>query len=340
MIVGLFLIFFQIVIGGITRLTGSGLSITKWEVVTGTIPPLNEEHWKDAFDLYKETPQYLKINAGMSISQFKFIYFWEYLHRLWARSMGMVFIFPFLIFWYRGYLSNRLLRRRLIVVFFLAGLVGLFGWIMVASGLNDRPWVSAYKLSIHLSLALVVLGYLHWTYLNYFVNKITATGGRGRTKSLLISFLVLICLQIVLGGLMSGLKASLIYPTWPTFKGSWIIPGELLNKQYWKWSSVVDYELTPLMPALVQFLHRSLGYVIFVVGLYITFRFYKLGIPRRGYLLMGLLFTQVVIGIAVLLNSVGSVPIFFGVMHQAVAILILLCVLYNVYRGFPDKVMI
>ena len=161
LVIGLVMIFFQIIIGGITRLTGSGLSITKWEIETGAIPPLNHDQWQDEFELYKRTPQYQKINQGMDLSRFKWIYFWEYLHRLWARSMGFVFLIPLVIFWLKGYLGVKGLKKDLLIVFLLAALVGMFGWIMVGSGLVERPWVNAYKLSIHLGLALI-------TVLNYY----------------------------------------------------------------------------------------------------------------------------------------------------------------------------
>ena len=156
---GLVMVFFQIFIGGVTRLTGSGLSITRWEVVTGAIPPLSQADWEEAFNLYQQTPQYHKINKGMTLGEFKFIYFWEYFHRLWARLMFFVFVFPFAWFWWRGMLSP-LLRRRLWVVVLLAGLEGFFGWIMVASGLTKRPWVNAYNLTLHLSMGIIIFGYL------------------------------------------------------------------------------------------------------------------------------------------------------------------------------------
>ena len=152
----------QVMIGGITRLTGSGLSITKWEIAVGTFPPMGDVAWNEAFELYKETPQYHKINKGMSVSEFKFIYFWEYFHRLWARTLGFVFIIPFGWFLYRKMIKKKLLRD-LIIIVILGGLVGVFGWIMVASGLINRPWVNAYKLTLHLNLAFIVYAYLFWT---------------------------------------------------------------------------------------------------------------------------------------------------------------------------------
>ena len=150
------MVFIQILLGGITRLTGSGLSITRWEIVTGTIPPLNQVDWNEAFDLYKATPQYQKINEGMSLDRFKFIFFWEYFHRVWARLMGFVFLIPFIIFLVRKSLSQKLIKR-LIVVIAIAAAAAVFGWIMVASGLIHRPWVNAYKLTIHLSLGIALI---------------------------------------------------------------------------------------------------------------------------------------------------------------------------------------
>ena len=168
--IGLFMVFMQIIIGGITRLTGSGLSITKWEIVTGTFPPLTEEAWHVEFDLYKETPQYQKINRNMNLSKFKFIYFWEYFHRVWARSMGFIFLFPFLYFWKKGYLDHTL-KKRLGITVGIAAIVAVFGWIMVASGLVNRPWVNAYKLTWHLSLALILYGYLFYVIYNVINRK-------------------------------------------------------------------------------------------------------------------------------------------------------------------------
>ncbi|MCB0588083.1 MAG: COX15/CtaA family protein, partial [Phaeodactylibacter sp.] len=217
LVIGLFMIFMQVVVGGITRLTGSGLSITKWEIVTGTLPPLTAQHWEEAFNMYKATPQYAKINQGMTMSEFKFIYFWEYIHRLWARLMGFVFIIPLAIFWARGMVDRPLLKR-LGVVFLLAALVASFGWIMVASGLIERPWVNAYKLTMHLSLALILFSYLLWTTFKTFQPRRPVLHS-GLLKKAANAITVVVALQIVLGGIMAGTKAGLFYPTWPDMNG-------------------------------------------------------------------------------------------------------------------------
>ncbi len=337
LLMGIVLIFVQVVIGGITRLTGSGLSITKWEVVTGTIPPLNADAWSEAFDLYKETPQYEKLNRGMSLSEFKWIYFWEYLHRLWARSMGFIFLIPFIFFVARGWLSSVMIKR-LLVVFLLAGLVGVFGWIMVASGLVDRPWVNAYKLSLHLGLALLVLGYLLWVTLQYRFPK--AVGDVQRSKAMRY-FIILIGLQIFLGGIMSGVKASLVYPEWPDYKGA-IWPTVLLDGSAWSVDNFVNYDESPMLAALVQFLHRSIGYVLIISILYMYYRYKvswkSMGLQHAPRMLIILLITQIVLGVGVLLKSIGTVPVGLGVAHQMVAIAILMTAVYIHYFGMkPSK---
>ena len=158
LLIGVVMVFFQIVIGGITRLTGSGLSITEWAPIMGTIPPLNAQEWEHAFDLYKETPQFLKINPDMDMGGFKAIFFWEWFHRLWARTMFGIFLIGFFYFLWKKWMPANL-RRHLLVIVGLGALEGMFGWIMVASGLKDRPWVNAYKLTVHLSIGLLIFSY-------------------------------------------------------------------------------------------------------------------------------------------------------------------------------------
>ncbi|MCL4109217.1 UNVERIFIED_CONTAM: hypothetical protein GTU68_062985 [Idotea baltica] len=331
MVLGVVMILCQILIGGITRLTESGLSITKWELVTGSIPPVGEGEWRIEFDRYKGTPQYKKINEGMSLRDFKFIYFWEYLHRLWARWMGLVFILPFLFFIYKGWLSGRIIKR-LVVVAGLAGAAGLFGWIMVASGLVDRPWVNAYKLSIHLGLALLVLGYLFWTLLLcVFPSEDKARGG---LVQVLLCYLGLVIVQILLGGMMSGMKASLVYPTWPDFHGE-MIPAVLLNLSSWNVDNFVDYDASTFMVSLVQLLHRSVAYLLVMSGLWLVWRYRYSRIFRCNKWIPSvfiiLLICQVLLGIWTLLGSIGAIPILLGVLHQLGGILILTYVILLYY---------
>jgi len=311
------MLFFQIVIGGITRLTGSGLSITKWEIVTGTIPPLNKQEWDQAFDEYMATPQFQKINQGMSLERFKWIYFWEYIHRLWARSMGFVFLIPLIYFWLKGYLSTKL-KKDLIVVFILAGIVGVFGWIMVASGLVNRPWVNAYKLTLHLGLALVTLSFLWWTYLK--TGKYISSQEYVRHQKIAKYLFILISIQILLGGMMSGMKAALMYPSFPKMNQDWIDP-IIFQASSWKVKHFIDYDQYAFLPALVQVLHRVTAFIILILFLRVMFKSFHLAVIRyMGFLLI----LQIVLGVLTLLNSIGSVPLFYGIAHQFIGIILLL----------------
>ncbi|MCW5923158.1 MAG: COX15/CtaA family protein [Saprospiraceae bacterium] len=333
LIVGLCMIAMQVVIGGITRLTGSGLSITRWEIVTGSVPPLSEAKWESEFELYRQTPQYQKINRGMSLSEFKFIYFWEYFHRLWARLMGLVFIFPFLWFLWRGMLSRRLMLH-LIVVVVLAGLEGFFGWIMVASGLIHRPWVNAYNLTLHLCMALVIFGYLLWTI--FIAYRPQPPGFANNSLRRMGWWLVGIAFfQIALGAMMSGSKAGLFYPTWPDMKGEYF-PAILLDGSHWVADSFIHYDTNPFMPALIQFLHRNTAYLLTFMVLYFAWRMRKIivtGDLRTGVVaLVAALLVQVLLGIVTLINCQGAIPVDLGVLHQAGAVLLFGVLLYVNYQ--------
>ena len=317
--IGVIMIFIQIVLGGITRLTGSGLSITRWEIVTGTIPPLNETRWNEEFDLYKRTPQFRKINTDITLSDFKFIYFWEYMHRLWARLIGIVFIGPFVLFMFKGWLTRKVYGDLGIAVL-LGAVVAAFGWIMVASGLVDRPWVSAYKLTIHLGLALVLYSWMVWIAFGQR-EKYKSSG----IKSILKLLTLLMSIQLLLGGLMSGMKAALYYPTWPDMYGEFF-PKVLIDRNIWSMDSFINYETGPL-PGVIQFGHRIFAYLIVVFVLMFLWRSRKKEIPEKIKILnlgLGILvFLQVTLGILTLINSSGSIPLTYGVMHQIGAIFLL-----------------
>ena len=337
LLAGLVMIFFQVVLGGITRLTGSGLSITKWDIVTGSLPPMGDLQWQEAFDLYKATPQYQKINQGMELSQFKFIFFWEYFHRLWARLMGFVFLLPLFYFLIRRYI-DRPLMIRLIVVFLLAALVASLGWIMVASGLIDRPWVNAYNLTIHLSVALLLFAYLAWTY--WWALR------RGDQNYILISpagkwltfILILLSAQLILGGMMSGMKAGLLYPTWPDMGGSFI-PKELMQGSNWQWSHFNQYDDHAFMGSLVQWLHRGVAYLLVLSLILFWFKSgLSASLVRRDLLRSGfLVLLQVTLGIFTVIHCVGYIPLWLGVAHQSVALLLLLSLLHNRFRIRTDN---
>ena len=249
---------------------------------------------------------------------FKFIYFWEYIHRLWARTMGMVFLIPFLLFWITKQFDKRLFFR-LVIVFLLAALVASFGWIMVASGLINRPWVNAYKLTMHLSLALVLYSYLFWTTLNVF-----RPGPPPIQHSVLRKWsnviLLILAVQIILGGIVSGMKAGLVYPTWPDMNGSFI-PDVLLHIDMWNVENFLAYDGSTFMPAFIQFFHRMTAYLL--VGLICWFAYHGIketSLPsfRNGqYLLVFMVFLQALVGILTVVNCIGQIPVGLGVLHQA-----------------------
>ncbi|MEO5906081.1 MAG: COX15/CtaA family protein [Saprospiraceae bacterium] len=334
---GVILVFVQILLGGVTRLTGSGLSITRWEIVTGAIPPMNQAQWIEAFDLYKATPQYQKINEGMELKHFKFIFFWEYIHRLWARMMGFIFLIPFLIFWFRKSISPWLLRR-LFVVVLLAALAAVFGWIMVASGLIDHPWVNAYKLTIHLGLGIALFIYLFFTWLTYRGYEKTPLQEKWSRR--VQGVIILALIQIGFGGFMSGMKAALIYPTWPKMNNSWF-PGILMDKKHWNFNTLLMYEKSGFMPAMIQFIHRNLAYLLALLILLLSY--WLVGVlDKRWYwvlfVLVGIIVVQIGLGITTLLGSVGSIPVLYASLHQGLGILFLTYLFYIHKIIQPDNI--
>lgn len=333
---GLVMVFMQIVIGGITRLTDSGLSITEWEVVKGTLPPMGEAAWEEAFQKYKDhTVQFEQLGKVRTLSDFKFIYFWEWFHRLWARTIGFVFLFPFIWFVFRKQLSGALMRRLGFVVLG-AATAAVFGWIMVKSGLNTEyyAWVNPYKLVMHLSIALVVYGLLLW--INFMawrpsVPHINAPSD----KRWIWSLVALTCVQIVFGGLMSGLKAGLAYPQFPDYAGQ-VVPHILFDSSQWTVENVV-YHKNVFMSALVQFLHRNTAYLLSVLMIYFVIRLGKSSLTPAlssgRWILLGSLGLQVTLGIITLmLCAGGQIPAFWGVLHQAAAIVLLSVTLWVAYQ--------
>jgi cytochrome c oxidase assembly protein subunit 15 len=324
---GVIMVFVQILVGGVTRLTGSGLSITRWDIVTGTIPPLNDTEWNQAFDLYKETPQYKQINQGMDLGEFKYIFFWEYFHRLWARSMGFVFLMPFLLFlWFK--LIGKDTLRRLGVVVLIAALAATFGWIMVASGLINRPWVNAYKLTVHLSLGISLFIFLWYTWLvERGISYFPVSSGWKRAIRVLIALAIV---QICFGGFVSGMKSALNYPTWPLMHGEYI-PQLIFDSAHWTKDSLLLYDQSGFMPALVQVIHRNLGYIIFFYCIVFAVKWIRTqqrDLHWLGWLLVGIIVVQVLLGILTLLGSKGSIPVFYGVLHQGIGILFLTTLIY------------
>ncbi len=256
----------MVVIGGITRITGSGLSITEWKIITGTIPPLSEEAWQKEFDAYKQIPQYKLLNSDFTLSDFKKIYFWEYLHRLIGRIIGVVFLLPFLFFWLKKKFPDGFVKKMLVLLL-LGALQGVIGWFMVASGLSENVYVSHYRLALHLISAFTVFGFTFWYALDLIYAEKKTEGNSSLKKISLILFSITI-LQIIYGAFVAGLKAGYGYPTWPKMGNEWFPSDIVALEPVWK----IFFE----GHAGVQFIHRYIDYVVVIIVGIIFFRSRKM----------------------------------------------------------------
>jgi len=307
------LVFVMIVVGGITRLTESGLSMVDWRPVTGLLPPLSEQEWQQAFEAYKQYPEYRVVNRGMALAQFKTIYWWEYAHRLLGRLIGLVFILPLIVFWIRGAIPGRF-KPRLVGLLILGGAQGLLGWYMVRSGLVDRPDVSHYRLTAHLGLALILFAALLWTALDFLAAR------RGlrhpRLRRWAMAFLGLVFAQCLLGAMVAGLDAGLAYNTWPDMGGSFLPP--------------LAFAMEPALinfvenPAMVQFAHRLGGYFVALAAVALFFRSLRNTVPAPAklgaFVLVLIVAGQILLGILTVLHHV---PVPLGALHQAMAVILL-----------------
>ena len=306
-----------LIVGGVTRLTFSGLSMVEWDPIMGIIPPITDAQWQAYFEKYQQFPEYQKIRAGMTVHDFKFIFFWEYLHRLLARTIGIVFLIPFAFFAARRWF-NRPLALRSVALFALGGMQGLMGWLMVASGLVDRPSVSHYRLAAHLSLAFIIFGYAVWLAREVSVRdqaqRIEPQAQRAMKRGL-TAVGVLLGIQIVYGAFVAGLKAGFFSNTFPLMGGR-LIPRSWLD-------------MDPLLinfvqnGATVQWLHRVLGTILGIAVIVLFVRTRKsaadAGSKRYATSLFALVLFQYVLGVITLVNAV---PVALGVAHQVTALLL------------------
>jgi cytochrome c oxidase assembly protein subunit 15 len=318
------LIVAMILVGGATRLTDSGLSITEWKPVTGVIPPLTLSAWQEAFDAYQKIPEYLELKRGMSLEGFKTIYWWEWSHRFLGRLIGVAFLMPFLAFWIAGYIPRALLPR-LAGLFMLGGLQGAVGWYMVKSGLVARVDVSQYRLAAHLGIAVAILGYTLWLIFDLGRERASVTPSDSRASAWIAgTVLVLIYLQILAGGLVAGLDAGFGYNTWPLINGAFV-PSGLGEAQPW----VLNLFENPLT---VQFDHRMLGYSVVLATIlqagWLTLRRAAPELVTSAFILMCLALLQATLGVWTLLLAV---PIGLGLAHQAGAILLFAAALYHLW---------
>lgn len=310
-----FLIFVMIVLGGVTRLTHSGLSMVEWQPLMGIMPPIGEVEWLRVFGQYKQSPEYQQVNLGMSLSEFKSIFYFEYAHRVLGRLIGLVFLVPLLIFWYQKRIPGQL-RRSLAFIFIIGGLQGLLGWYMVQSGLVDEPRVSQYRLIAHLGLAAALFGTLLWIMTGLaFKSKVDELVYDQQIKRLVIALVILVYLMILLGGLVAGLRAGLVWNTFPLM-GDRFIPIGLYEYSPWYMSIFEDR-------ATVQFHHRMVAYCISVLAVILFIVVARAEISRPYKLLVVswclLIGSQVVLGILTLLNVV---PVPLAATHQGLALLV------------------
>lgn len=320
-------IFALVLVGGATRLTDSGLSITQWKPIHGVIPPLSVEEWEEELELYRQIPEYQQINKGMSLDEFKNIYWWEWAHRFLARSVGVLFAVPFVFFLVTGRIEKRL-RWPLFGLFLLGGLQGAVGWWMVASGLVDRVDVSQYRLATHLTLACIIFAAILWVQrgLATYSEGPTPPDGLRRFAGLLV---LMVLVQIYLGGLVAGLDAGLSYNTWPLMDGAFI-PGDVFAIEP-AWRNFFEN------PKLVQLDHRLFGYLVWIAALAHMVMALRQASgtthARRTVVLFALVTLQAIVGIVTL---VFQVPFDAALTHQGGALIVLAFAVAH-YRGFHGE---
>ncbi len=332
LLIGVAMIIIQTLLGGVTRLSGSGLSITEWNVVTGTIPPLNHEQWLAEFAKYQRSPQYLYLNTDFTLEDFKYIFFWEWFHRLWARLIGVVFTVPFIFFMLKGYF-NRQMILPLVVLFIMGALQGAVGWIMVASGLTgDAIYVRPTRLAIHFVLAIILGCYVLWFALTLLIPDRERVHNT-RLKNLYWAIFIILVLQLIYGALMAGHKAATAAATWPTINGYWIPErmGYALDGH-----PLLENKIT------IHFIHRGLAYLlaVLITAAAVTAYKWKAVSPVfRKYRSLPLILVvlQVVLGICTILASMTIVPNKWGIfetlaeLHQLVAMFLVMSVVLQVY---------
>jgi cytochrome c oxidase assembly protein subunit 15 len=321
---GMFLVFLMVVVGAITRLTESGLSIVDWNVVMGSLPPMTESDWLSEFEKYKTSPEFLQKNFYFTLEDFKSIYWWEWGHRFLGRLIGLVFIIPCIIFWRKGFFKKEFLPR-LLFIFFLGGFQGFLGWYMVKSGLTAEPRVSHYRLAMHLSNALLTFGVIWWTVLDIRYPAVKHLRDKfPKIKQIWFITFILLVLQIVYGAFVAGKDAGQLFNTWPLMEGYIVHPAVTAT-------SFFDTLLNNL--AGIQFVHRTLAIVLYFSIFWLWLHSRKVNLRHDQRLGANLMFiivnVQFLLGVLTLLNAV---PIWLGVLHQAGAVALLTASLYFIYQ--------
>ena len=309
----LILIFFIIIVGGLTRLTNSGLSITEWELFKGILPPLNQVSWDFYFDQYKKIPQYKLLNYNMNLNEFKIIFYWEYFHRMLARVIGLFFLIPLIYF----YFTNKINKKYMLscyIIFLLILIQGIVGWYMVKSGLINDVTVSHYRLSIHLCLAFLIISIIFWLLKNIIKNKNKIFFSLSKKNIPFLFLILLIFLQIIFGAFVSGLDAGRIYQTWPLM-GYSLFPDDLVINNLNNFINFSNH-------SLVQFYHRNLAYLISIYIFALTLYIYKKKLTNLFNpikLLILILFIQIILGI---LTLVSGLNIYLALAHQISSVIL------------------
>ncbi len=331
--IGVGMLLIQIILGGVTRLTGSGLSITEWNIITGVIPPLHEQDWMTEFNKYKQTPQFQLLNIDFTLSDFKFIFFWEWLHRFWARLIGVVFVVGFVYLVSRRSLKQSMINP-LLILFLLGAMQGAVGWIMVASGLTgDAVYVKPTRLALHFIFAIVLIAYAWWFFLQLTVARTQLIRSRP-IRNFTGWITALVVLQLMFGALMAGHKAATAAPTWPDINGA-LIPGYMFNDPHF-FMNFIENKIT------VHFMHRMLAYLILLLALLLTFRMYRVESGTTVFrkirpLPLVLVMVQVVLGVLSVIVSPRIVPNrwgtfeWFAQLHQVTGMLLALSLVSLLY---------
>ena len=320
----LLLIIFIIIVGGLTRLTNSGLSITEWELFSGILPPLTQEAWNFYFNQYKQIPQYKLMNFNMNLNEFKIIFYWEYFHRILARIIGIFFLIPLIFF----YVSNKINRKYLItcyLIFCLILIQGVIGWYMVKSGLVNNITVSHYRLSAHLIIAVSIISIIFWLIKNFRLKKNKIFFKFSKHNFPFLFLILMIFIQIIIGAFVSGLDAGKIYQTWPNM-GSSFFPNDLIINNL---NFFIDFS----NHSLIQFYHRILAYLIVLYSLYLSFFILKKKVNTLYKPLLIFLFfisLQVILGVFTLLSGLN---IYLASLHQITGVFMVLSAINLYYLG-------
>jgi heme a synthase len=314
------MVFAIVVVGGITRLTESGLSITEWKPVSGTLPPMNDAAWAEAFAKYQSTPEYREINAGMSLSAFKFIFFWEWVHRLLGRLIGLALVVPLILFWVRGVLPKGY-GPRILALAALVGLQGSIGWWMVASGLSERTDVSHFRLAVHLLTALTILAGLVWTALDLKRLARDPDAKRARFSGYAVLVVLILDFQILYGAYVAGLNAGQVASSWPLMNGSFVPEG-------------IDWSNGPLSamfndPYLIHFIHRWWAWVLVLMLVLLARQLKAAGNRPASIALHSVVGLQILLGIATVVTGVNIV---LAVLHQAVGALLVVVITLGLHH--------